>query len=227
LLNPEKTGRFLREGLFPIAHDHKVCLNVLHHIGKPPRDPNLKNGAMSELDYQYLGFGTSEIQNAFRAVNVLQSSGKGNRFKLVLSKRGERAGAKDIESEWTRELFIEHCRDGICWVQYAPDSDVEGTSDKFTKEDILEEMSVIHPLKTDAIYKRCYREKNAKRTSFYKLWGQLKCEKRIKQQEEGWIRCSNRQRTDGEPESYVGQAKDGELREPENEPADIENADPY
>jgi DnaB helicase-like protein/AAA domain-containing protein len=190
LMNAEKTGKFLREGLFPIAHQRGVCLNVLHHIGKPPKDANAQ-APITELDYQYLGFGTSEIQNAFRAVNILVPVKKGGGFKLVLSKRGERAGAKDIEGEWARELFLQHSREGICWLQATPPDDIEGDSDKFSKEDILDEMSVVNALKTDTIYRRCYREKNAKRATFYRLWKELKKEKRIKPSEGGWIRCGS------------------------------------
>lgn len=204
LLNPEKTGRFLREGLFTVANQRRVCINVLHHIGKPPRDPQ-RNGAMSELDYQYLGFGTSEIQNAFRAVNILVPVKKGGGFKLVLSKRGERAGAKDIEGDWAREIYIEHSKEGICWIQREAPTDTEGTTEKFTKQDILDEMSVIHPLKTDAVYKRCYREKNAKRATFFRLWGILKREKRIILSEGGWVRnnTSNETAPAEEPESQI------------------------
>jgi hypothetical protein len=179
---------------------------VLHHIGKPPRDPQ-RNGTMNELDYQYLGFGTSEIQNAFRAVNILVPVKKGGGFKLVLSKRGERAGAKDIEGEWAREIYIEHSKDGICWIQRDGPSEIEGTSEKFTKEDILEELSVVHPLKTDAVYKRCYREKNAKRATFFRLWNVLKREKRIIMSEGGWIRNNTSNETSATEENeYQSQA---------------------
>ena len=199
LLNPEKTGRFLREGLFPIAHDRRVCINVLHHIGKPPKDPALQN-AMNELDYQYLGFGTSEIQNAFRAVNVLVPIKK-NSFKLVLSKRGDRAGAKDIAGEWSRELFLDHSRNGICWLQAAAPSDIDGTSDKFTKEDILLEMSAAEPLKTDTIFKRCYREKNASRATFYRHWDGLKQDNMIIKKEGGWVLSGIKKRRETENET--------------------------
>jgi hypothetical protein len=189
LLNPEKTGRFLREGLFPIAHDRRVCINVLHHIGKPPKDPNIQN-AMHELDYQYLGFGTSEIQNAFRSVNILVPVKKSGQFKLVLSKRGERSGAKNADGEWSRELYLQHSREGICWLQCAPPSEIEGDSDKFAKEDILLQMSDVNPLKTDAVYIRCYRERNASRATFYRLWAQLKRDSLICEREGGWVLLS-------------------------------------
>jgi hypothetical protein len=70
LLNTEAVSRFLREGLIPIAIEHGVCAHVIHHIGKPARDNNAKR-EWTSFDYQFLGFGSSEIQNAFRAVNIL------------------------------------------------------------------------------------------------------------------------------------------------------------
>jgi hypothetical protein len=116
LLNPEKTGRFLREGLFPLAIKRGVAMNVVHHVGKPNRDKD--SSPIAEIDLQYLGFGTSEIQNAFRAVNILLPvSGEAGLFRLGLSKRGERAGALDAEGNWTRSLYLTHSKEGICWLQ--------------------------------------------------------------------------------------------------------------
>ena len=126
LMNAEKTGRFLRGGLFTIADKRKVAFNVIHHAGKPLRGDDKANSApISEIDFQYLGFGTSEIQNAFRAVNVLMPMGSGV-YKLVLSKRGERAGAKGIEGEWTRTLFLQQGREGISWAQCEEPVDENG-----------------------------------------------------------------------------------------------------
>jgi len=222
LLNPEKTGHFLREGLFPIADKRRVCLNVVHHIGKPPRDQNGKEPPMTEVDYQYLGFGTSEIQNAFRAVNILIPVKKGGGFKLVFSKRGERAGAKDIDGEWSREIFIEHSKEGICWLQKAAPEEIEGTGgERFTKQDILDEMSVIHPIKTDTVYKRCYRERNATRATFFRLWAQLKRDKRIVQREGGWVKDNTPNETkppeenQSQPELDTRNDTSNETNEPE------------
>jgi hypothetical protein len=192
LLNPEKTGRFLREGLFPIIVKRNVACHVLHHVGKPVRDKDESVTPMSEIDYQYLGFGTSEIQNAFRAVNVLVPIAHSGVYKLVLSKRGQRAGAKDIEGNFTQTLFLEHSREGICWLPCsAPDGEGggKGRPATFKLEDVLAEMSVMHPLKTGTLCKRLREERNMSRSTFFELWDQGKQAGRIVPGGEGgWVR---------------------------------------
>jgi hypothetical protein len=189
LMNAKETGRFLREGLFPIAVRRNIALQVLHHVGKPVRDKDESVAPMSEIDYQYLGFGTSEIQNSFRAVNVIVPIANTSTFKLVLSKRGERAGAKDIEGNWTRTLFLEHSKEGICWLQTdEPDAEV-GRPPKFKLQDLLDEMSVTNSLKTGTLAKRLHDERNMSRATFFRLFDEGKKEGRIVQGDEGgWLR---------------------------------------
>jgi AAA domain/DnaB-like helicase N terminal domain len=189
LMNAKETGRFLREGLFPIAVRRNIALQVLHHVGKPVRDKDESVTTMSEIDYQYLGFGTSEIQNSFRAVNVIVPITGTGVFKLVLSKRGERAGAKDIDGNWTRTLYLEHSKEGICWLQTGePEADV-GRAQKFKVQDVLDEMSVTHSLKTGTLAKRLHEERNMSRATFFRLFDEGKKEGRIVQGDEGgWLR---------------------------------------
>src|SRR4030095_17097968 len=97
LLNAKEVGLFVREGIIPVAVRQRVCIHVVHHVGKPSRDGDTKT-SWSDLDFQYLGFGSSEIQNAFRAVNILLPvSGHEGVYRLILSKRGSRAGALDSD----------------------------------------------------------------------------------------------------------------------------------
>lgn len=191
LLNPEKTGRFLREGLFPIIVKHNIALNVIHHVGKPVRE---KQGggetSMSDIDYQYLGFGTSEIQNAFRSVNILVPVSGTNVYKLVLSKRGERAGAKDVDGHWARSVFLEHSREGICWLQCPEPEKTTGRPSEFDTKVILESMSAANPVKVAALQKQLYEEQNVSRATFYRLFAQLRKEGRVTQVEDGWIKKS-------------------------------------
>jgi hypothetical protein len=168
-------------------------MNVIHHVGKPPRDPEMKASDMSEADFQYLGFGTSEIQNAFRAVNILDPFCAGT-FRLVLSKRGERAGAKDLEGNWTRTIYLEHSKSGICWLQVPkPDDDEQGRGrpPSFKLDDLLDEMSVVHSIKTSALLKRLHSERNMSRATFFRLFDQGKREGCIVQSEDGWIKKSS------------------------------------
>ena len=192
LMNAQATGRFLREGLFPIVVKRNVALQVLHHVGKPVRDKDESVTGMSEIDYQYLGFGTSEIQNSFRAVNVLVPIAGTHVYKLALSKRGDRAGAKDVEGGWTRTLFLEHSKEGICWLQTAePDTDRgPGRPPTFTLKDLLAEMSIIKPVATGTLCRRLREERNMSRGTFFRLFDEGKKEGRIALAKDGggWVR---------------------------------------
>lgn len=208
LVNSEKTGKFLREGLFPIFVKRKVCGNVLHHIGKPVRDAKQAQ-QMSAIDYQYLGFGTSEIQNSFRAVNILVPCKGTATFKLVFSKRGERAGAKSSDGDWTREVFLKHSapNEGISWVQVEEPEEEEskgGRKSHYTAAMILGEMSVVHPMTASALQRRMYQEKNMSRATFFNLWEELKEDGKIEQREDGWIRVGLKRRQESsEPDLLV------------------------
>jgi len=186
LMNAEKTGRFLREGLFPIFVKRKVCGQVLHHIGKPPKEEGQE---ASTIDLQYLGFGTSEIQNSFRAVNILKSVG-GGIFKLAFTKRGERAGARTPDGEWTREVYLQHSKleDGICWTQCDEPEGKESPAQKFSARQILDEMSVTHPIKTKTLQKRMYDDYNMSRATFFRLFAELQKDKKAVESDGGWIR---------------------------------------
>lgn len=194
LIDSSRTGRFLREGLFPLLVKRRVWGNVIHHIGKPVRE--IKGGApMSAIDYQYLGFGTSEIQNSFRAVNILvpvaDSEGV---YRLVFSKRGERANARTTEGDWTRSIYLKHSKpsEGICWLQVEePEGKGKGKGGRpsqFKGEMILDEMSVVHPVTTSALQLKLYREENMGRATFFNLFDELKKAGKIERRENGWIR---------------------------------------
>jgi hypothetical protein len=190
LLNSERTGRFLREGLFPIFAKRRVFGNVIHHVGKPQRDG--EDHPTSTIDLQYLGFGTSEIQNSFRAVNILMPvKGTPDLYRLAFTKRGERANVRNPEGEWTRDIYIKHAAqaDGICWLQTdKPDDDAKsGRPKTFVLADLLAEMSAIHPIKTAALQKKMYEEHNTSRATFFRLLEAGKKEKRIVWSGEGWI----------------------------------------
>lgn len=177
LMHSEKTGRFLREGLFPIAVKRNVSMQVMHHIGKPVRGDSKDVAVMSDIDHQYLGFGTSEIQNAFRAVNILLPVAKSHVYKLVLSKRGERAGAKDIEGEWTQTLFLEHSKQGICWLQCEEPTRADTSVHK--PEHVLEHMNVGIGYRATDLQKHIAAETGMSKATFYRIWPELKSEELI------------------------------------------------
>lgn len=182
LMNAEKTGRFLREGLFPLATKHQVSMQVAHHVPKRVTDPAQTSG--SEIDFQFLGFGTSEIQNAFRAVNILVPvQDERNLYKLVLSKRGERAGNQ------SRTVYLSHCDTGICWLEgnepEPHDQKPKGRQAKYRVEDILKHMSIQHPIETGKLFTKT-RERGMSRSTFFRLFDQLQNDKKIQEQYDGW-----------------------------------------
>jgi hypothetical protein len=194
LTDPAATGHFLRDGLMPIAAKRMVAVNVIHHVGKPVRDPQAKKSAfnMAEIDFQYLGFGTSEVQNAFRAVNILVPVGNTGIFRLVLSKRGERAGAKDVSGEWCRSIYLEHSKTGICWLQCEkPDKETAGAAKlKYTENHILAQMSVAYGFGAGELQKKLKEETGMSSATFYRLWDGLKTAEKIRlNNEEKWIKA--------------------------------------
>ena len=195
LIDAPQMSAFLREGLIPLAVRNKIGVHVVHHIGKPARDKRDNNAKqfLSELDYQYLAFGSSEIQNAFRGVNVLLPVlGHEGVFRLILSKRGSRAGALDVDGARTTSLYLERAKIGIFWTQIDKPDD-PGTSSRFkieyTDDQILEHMSHTEGMKTAALQKGVQDECGMSRRKFYQMWADLKKSGKIKVDTEGlWLK---------------------------------------
>ena len=97
-----EVGRFLRNWINPVAETTGCAFMLIHHTGKPPRDPQKQSrSAMS-----YAGLGASELVNWARAVVVLQSNPEGG-FQLHFTKRGKRAGVDTVP--------VKHSTKAICW----------------------------------------------------------------------------------------------------------------
>lgn len=186
LLDAEKTGRFLREGLFPLFTKHACCGQVIHHVGKPPKAQD--NVERSTLDEQYLSFGTSEIQNAFRAVNILKPPTKAvPAFRLVLSKRGERSRAKTPDGELTHTIFLQHAHPHICWLQIdEPEKESTGkTATKYDGNDILDQMSVTEGKAVSDLQSHVASETGMSRAMFYRYWKDLKSAGKVRVDSDG------------------------------------------
>lgn len=191
LIDAEKTGRFLREGLFPLFTKFSCHGAVIHHVGKPARAQQAPT--LSAIDEQYLSFGSSEIQNAFRAVNVIKppTQDAPGVFKLVLSKRGPRAQAKDPDGQFTTSIYLKHSYPNICWQQVEePEKPKKGgAAIKYETSDVLEEMSTVHGMTTDEVLNHMKKECGMSARSFYRLWKDLKESSQIKVDSEGkWTR---------------------------------------
>ena len=189
LMESRQTSRFLRELLYPIAIRNCLGMFVVHHVSKSYRDNEAKQG-WSDLEFQYLGFGTSEIQNAFRAVSILlpvSSDGEdsGLCYRLVLSKRGLRAGARDPAGKHCTNLYLKQAQNGIFWTQIdRPDEKKKGgRPSKYDKQIILDEMSVVVGRSALEIRERTLIPERA----FFRVWSALKKEELIRcDEEEKW-----------------------------------------
>lgn len=192
LMKPKETTEFIRHGLVPIAINNGVALFVVHHIGKSYRD-NTEKQKWSDLDFQYLGFGTSEIQNAFRAVTILlpvsTEDSRDNLYRLVLSKRGGRAGARDSDGHRTTNLYLTQSKEGIFWEQADKPDKKPSPNQKWTGEDILDEMSVTAGRSAVAMQLHMKTECGMSEKTFYRHWKDLKKQGLIRlDSDENWIK---------------------------------------
>lgn len=110
----EVCSQFLRNWLGPIMEESGVIMTFVHHAGKPSTDKDAKKG-WSQNDWAYLGMGSSELVNWARAVMTLVQ--QQDVFRLILAKRGGRAGATSPDGSPTQTLWLRHSHEGICWVQ--------------------------------------------------------------------------------------------------------------
>ena len=188
LMNAEKTGYFLREGLFPLFVKFNCCGNIIHHISKPPKE---EKSDKATIDYQYSAFGSSEIQNAFRAVNTVHPINFAEQiYKLVFSKRGRRARAKNMDGGLTSQIFIQQSDDAskICWTQVEePEKPSKKPNAlKYTEDDILEYMSVAVGWKISRLQKHIREEGGMQSSTFYFYWNKMKKEaKKIRCDQDG------------------------------------------
>ena len=87
-----------------------------HHTAKPAADPKSKSHWVT-TDQSYAGTGSAELTNWARAVCLLSTTKDEGHFRLILAKRGKRAGATSLEGDRTNVIHLKHSDDGILWEQ--------------------------------------------------------------------------------------------------------------
>lgn len=178
LLDAAAIGNFLRDRLFALGDKFHYCTVVIHHVSKPPREGGDPDSTM------YLGFGSSEVQNSFRAVSTIMRVRGTDTWKFDFGKRIYRCGARKPSGELTDVVYIEHGKDGICWHQVEE-------PEMGNAEDILAEMTFDDPMKTGAIQAKLYADRDMPRRTFYRIWKALRKEGKIKEikvgKKKGWI----------------------------------------
>jgi hypothetical protein len=185
-------SNFLRNTLNPIALDSGIVWMLLHHTGKPSQDPKSKQH-WSDHDFSYAAFGSSELVNWARAVNVLRSIGDG-KFELRFTKRGKRAGLKSYMhdqhegSQYTDVVYLKYGTEGIYWEQIDEPTEEELTNlkkpraknsgtfeQKFTPEQIIDLMRTHNrSFRAKELCNLAMDEMGISKASFYRLWDAVK-----------------------------------------------------
>ena len=107
-------SHFLRELCNPLAFEHNFAWVWSHHTGKPQSDSKSR-AHWNANDYAYIGLGSSELTNWARAIAVLQTTKHDGIFKVLLAKRGNRAGVVDEHGHPTTDICIKHADRGLHW----------------------------------------------------------------------------------------------------------------
>ena len=112
----ESCTYFLRNLLNPISKESGACWIMVHHTPKPSTDPKSRSQWTSS-DYSYSGLGSSELVNWARGIFLIKPTREKGKFRLHLTKRGDRAGATDFEDVHSTYLYIKHSDKGLIWEQ--------------------------------------------------------------------------------------------------------------
>jgi hypothetical protein len=107
-------SRFLRGVLNPLAFEFGFAWVWSHHTGKPQSDSKSR-AHWNANDFAYIGLGSSELTNWARAIAVLQTTKEEGTFKLLLAKRGTRAGVVDEHRLPVTSLVLQHAEAGLHW----------------------------------------------------------------------------------------------------------------
>jgi hypothetical protein len=117
-------SEFCCNQLNAISHRTGVIWALLHHTGKPSKDP--KAGShWTATDLAYSGLGSSALTNWAREMGVIQRvpmpEGAPPTFQFSMTKRRKRAGFRDMDENPTDTIFVRHSTGpGICWEQCPP-----------------------------------------------------------------------------------------------------------
>ena len=114
LSRQDVASRFLRGTLNPIAFEYGFAWVWSHHTGKPQSDAKSRQH-WNANDFAYIGLGSSELTNWARAIAVLQTTKEEGTFKLLLAKRGTRAGVVDEHRLPVTSLVLQHAEQGLHW----------------------------------------------------------------------------------------------------------------
>jgi hypothetical protein len=133
-VNQEAVSKFLRNGLNPIIQRHQCGLIIIHHQNKPSMT-NPKREFQNH-DWAYAAAGSAELSNWPRAIMSVQSTDSEKLFRVIMGKRGRRAGILDDSGKPVQSFLIKHHPGMIYW-DVADEEDVEALESAKTGEDAV------------------------------------------------------------------------------------------
>jgi phage/plasmid primase-like uncharacterized protein len=164
----QAAGDFLRGQLNPISEETGIIWVAMHHTGKPMKDASKATKNWSAADFSYMGLGSSEFSNWPRAIISIVSAGE-DEFRVILSKRGWRAQAKDEHGNPANELFLAHSSDHICWKQIPKPPEREETESLCKKfaNSLSEEFAPARPTEIVRMAEKFLKRGNR---TVWKMW---------------------------------------------------------
>jgi len=156
---------FLRSWLNPISEATGIIWMPLHHTGKPMKDAVKTTKTWTSTDFAYQGLGSSEFANWARATITMHKIGE-DEFRVVLGKRGWRAGACDKDGTKTIELYLAHSSTGICWKQI----ERPPLNGEFKETTRVFVQSIVKPSSASEIISTAVTKLNRGERTLWKLW---------------------------------------------------------
>jgi AAA domain len=153
LSSQEAASEFFRRHLQPIQNRTGVIIGFLHHLGKPPRTGDQRQGPVL-----YSGFGSSDIFNWAREVITLMTNDEGC-HTLEFGKRGTRAGIVDDTGQSVTELRVQRATGVRCYWSVTDSQPQAGDKSKKDSKTVdlvkaLEQVPVLAPELKDAVIRQ-------------------------------------------------------------------------
>jgi hypothetical protein len=133
-VNQEAVSKFLRNGLNPIIQRHKCGLIIIHHQNKPSMSNTKRE--LQNHEWAYAAAGSAELSNWPRAIMSVQSSESDRLFRVILGKRGRRAGITDETGKPVLSFLIKH-HPGIIYWELADKEDEDSLESSNSGEDAV------------------------------------------------------------------------------------------
>jgi RecA-family ATPase len=107
IYDQEAASMFFRNNLQPIQNETGVVFAFVHHVGKPPKANEQRQGPA-----HYLGLGSSDIMNWAREIVTMTHCGDGV-YKVEFGKRADRSGVVNSAGEQVNEIFVRRAARGM------------------------------------------------------------------------------------------------------------------